>query len=352
MTVSDNASYPCVKNGNYQGFTNTVEDSPLIFLGIPWDVTTSYSPGTADGPAAIIEASYQLEYYSSLFSRLLEFPLATITPDTTQREKSRNLRTVAHEIILALERGGDFTDTKLAEKLAVINTATEELRKEIFTQTHKLLEVGKYIGLAGGDHSVPLGFIQALDAFHSEPFGILQIDAHADLRQAYEGFTHSHASIMHNVLASTNVSTLVQVGIRDLCSDEAKRIEEDSRIHTFYDNQIKRELFRGATWLSVTENIVSKLPKNIYISFDIDGLVPSLAPDTGTPVPGGLNFSEVSFLLEQVILSGRRVVGFDLVEVAPAQQTPESYEADWNAVVGARIYRLLADTLLATNFKS
>jgi len=190
------------------------------------------------------------------------------------------------------------------------------------------LEKGIYVGIIGGDHSVPLGFLKALAEKHSD-FGILQIDAHHDLRNSYEGFTFSHASIFNNALEIQNISKLVQVGIRDYCDEEVEKVsDEGDRISVFYDQQLKENRFCGLNWNLQCEKIIKELPEKVYISFDIDGLDPKLCPNTGTAVPGGLEFSETIFLLKKLVESGRKIIGFDLCEVG---------NNEWDASVGARV---------------
>jgi agmatinase len=200
-----------------------------------------------------------------------------------------------------------------------------------------LLDRGKLVAVLGGDHSVPLGLMQALG--ERGPYGILHIDAHSDLRDAYEGFVHSHASIMHNALRIDAVSRLVQVGIRDYSEEEIQAIGKSAgRVKLFDYRSLSRRRFGGETWASLVEEMVAELPKDVYVSFDIDGLDPALCPGTGTPVPGGLQFEEALYLVERIPASGRRIVGLDLCEVSPGESKGEG---EWDANVGARVlYRL------------
>ncbi|MFW6290017.1 MAG: arginase family protein, partial [Mariniphaga sp.] len=186
--------------------------------------------------------------------------------------------------------------------------------------------------VVGGDHSVPLGLMRALGEKYKN-FGILQIDAHLDLRDSYEGFSWSHASIFFNALKDTSVARLVQVGARDYCEEEVEFLEKEGhRIAVFYDQQLKEGRFGGKNWNVQCGEIIEKLPQDVYISFDIDGLDPKLCPHTGTPVPGGFDFHEVAFLFKKLIESGRRIIGFDVCETAGHH---------WDSNVGARIiYKL------------
>ncbi|NBT58359.1 hypothetical protein EBT16_06205, partial [bacterium] len=177
-------------------------------------------------------------------------------------------------------------------------------------------------------------------------FGILHFDAHSDTRNAYEGFTWSHASIMFNVLRNVpQVAKLVQVGIRDYCEEESAFCEsEKHRVKTFHDSYLQSRKFEGASWKSICDEIIKELPPLVWISFDIDGLDPKLCPHTGTPVPGGLEYNEVLYLLKSLALSKRKIIGFDLNEVAP----DPSEKSEWDANVGARLlYKLTAWTLFS-----
>ena len=141
--------------------------------------------------------------------------------------------------------------------------------------------------MIGGDHSVPLGYIKAL-ADHYPDFGILHVDAHSDLREAYEGFEFSHASIMFNALKIPQISKLVQVGIRDVSEVERETIDRSNhRVVVYYDSLIKQQMYAGTTWADIYRAAIAHLPPKVYISFDVDGLDPKLCPATGTPVPGG-----------------------------------------------------------------
>jgi agmatinase len=197
------------------------------------------------------------------------------------------------------------------------------------------------VGLIGGDHSTPYGFIQAL-AERYDSFGILQIDAHCDLRNAYEGFTFSHASVMFNAIQIKNVSHLVQVGIRDFCEEELQVINQNKKITTFFDANLKKENYEGQNWKKQCDAIIKALPNKVYISFDIDGLDPKLCPNTGTPVPGGLEFEHAVYLFTQLQMKGKKIIGFDLNEVAPGKD-------EWDANVGARMLFKLCHLLIKSN---
>lgn len=321
--------------GNIFGLPFNVQSANLIILPVPWDVTVSYSKGTAKGPKAIFDASFQVDLYDAFVTDAWKLGIAMDDIDMKIWKQSKELRKEAEKYIDFLTSGGIPQENKLMKKtLQNINEGTEWLHKRIKRRAEKLLNAGKKVALIGGDHSTPLGLMSALsERFPS--FSILQIDAHADLRKAYEGFTYSHASIMYNAMNIQNVDKLIQVGIRDFCEEEMQEIQHNEKIITYFDRDLKHRQFQGETWLNIAQDIVDKLPEYVYISFDIDGLDPKYCPNTGTPVPGGLEFEQCFFLFELLVKNGRKIISFDINEVSPGKND------DWDANVGARLlYRL------------
>lgn len=302
-------------------------NAQVIVVPMPWEVTVSYHEGTAKGPEAILEASGQVDLYDRHIPDAWQIGIAMSAIPHDWKKKNEALRKIAAQHIEALTAGSTVENSKHLEE---VNSGCEDMVKYVKETTRHYLQKGKLVGLLGGDHSTPLGFIQALSEQHDR-FGILQIDAHADLRKAYEGFTYSHASIMYNAMKLPSVSRLVQVGIRDFCEEEVQVMKRSmGRIKTFFDDDLKNSLYEGKHWSNLCQEIIGELPDKVYISFDIDGLHPSLCPNTGTPVAGGLEYHQVLYLIRQVVQSGKKIIGFDLNEVAPG-------ENDWDANVGARL---------------
>lgn len=314
-----------VDNGNIFGLPFNFEESDIVILPVPWEVTTSFGSGTSKGPSKILEASPQLDLFHHTYPNAWKQGIYMLDISEEILQLNNKYKVKAQEIILLQEKGK--LSTELQDKIEEINDVCNQLRKWVFEQTTTLLNLNKKVILLGGDHSTPLGFLQALTQKH-ESFGILQIDAHADLRIAYEGFTYSHASIMYNSIQINQISSLTQVGIRDICNEEVEFINSNKKIHCFYDEKLKEEQYNGITWKEQVERIVASLPQKVYISFDIDGLDPKLCPNTGTPVAGGFEFHEAMFLLKTVKESGRTIIGCDLNEVG---------NNDWDANVGARL---------------
>jgi agmatinase len=325
-----------IKNDAFFCLDGKPEESEILFLSLPWDVTTSYRPGTRSGPNAIIDASSQLDLHTPYLKNAWEMKLGTLPYPENWDKKSEELRKKTSRYISFLEEGGVAEES--SEMQAILKEANQgaaELYQWSLEESRKWLKAGKRLISVGGDHATSLGPIHA----HSEVYpdlSVLHFDAHADLRVAYEGFPHSHASIMDHVVRLPGVARLVQVGIRDVSPGEIERIETNPKISTFFDWDLQTKKYEGKPWDQVCEEIVSKLTPNVYISFDIDGLDPKLCPSTGTPVPGGLEFMEAVHLIQKVVSSGRKLVGADLVEVAPNPSGDP-----WDGNVGARmLYQL------------
>jgi len=232
--------------------------------------------------------------------------------------------------------------------LAEVNQLSEVVNQRVDDEVSSVLAAGKIPAVLGGDHSVPLGAWRAL-ARRVPSFGVLHIDAHLDLRDAYEGFQYSHASILRNGLNEVPAITrLVQVGMRDVGEDEVRFAgSQGERVRVFFDRELSRRRFVGEPWVRVARLIVDALPEQVWVTFDIDGLDPKLCPNTGTPVPGGLELAEANFLLGEVVRSGRKILGFDLNEVSPAADGRD----EWDANVGARVlYRMLGLALRSRGF--
>lgn len=340
-----NPDDPGVANGHYFGLPFTVEESELVLLPVPWEVTTSYGKGTLRAPQAIMDASLQVDLYDLHYPEGWKRGIGTIEVDRKWPTLSDRLRGDAEAIMEELSWGGSVDTPSMQRKLQRVNEGSRQLNEYVYAQATQWLDRGKIVGLVGGDHSVPLGLIRAVAERHPG-MGILHVDAHADLRQAYEGFTYSHASIMYNVLQEApGVSALVQVAVRDVGEAECRLAKEDDRIRQFTDVALSEAECSGESWQSVCHRIIEALPQEVYVSFDIDGLSPDNCPHTGTPVPGGLSFRQAVYLLDRLARSGRRVVGFDLCEVSPAPQA----EDEWDANVGARmLYKLCNFTLLSS----
>lgn len=311
------------------------EESDIVILPVPWEVTVSYRAGTAKAPRAILQASSQVDLYDADVQDAWKRGIYLKKVNKQVAKWSKELRVKAANYISYLEDGVNADEEKFLRKIRdQINAGGTGLKEWVREEMLALLQQGKLPALLGGDHSTPLGFMEALAEVYPE-YGILQIDAHCDLRNAYEGFTYSHASIMYNALKIQEVKKLVQVGIRDFCQEEMEVIQQSNgRVKTFFDADLKRSMYEGESWKELCERIVNQLPPLVYVSFDIDGLDPKLCPNTGTPVAGGLEFEEAVYLIFKVVRSGRRIIGFDLNEVVPGA-------TEWDANVGARmLYKL------------
>lgn len=322
---------PGLADATLFGLPFSAEMSEIIIVPAPWEVTVSYGSGASDGVDAIFDASFQVDLLHQTFPELWKLGIYMDKEIPNWKGQSDALKELASPIIEAQEAGQNLNENpKLKSDLENINVAGTKFKSDLKERILHWMNQGKLVGLLGGDHSTPLGYYEALAEKH-ESFGILHLDAHMDLRDAYEGFTYSHASIMFNALKIPQIKKIVQVGIRDFCEQEVEVVRESGkRVKIFTDADLKAEQFQGINWAEQCKAIISELPENVHISFDIDGLYPGYCPNTGTPVPGGFSFEQAAFLLTKLAESGKKIIGFDLVEVAPG-------EDDWDGNVGARM---------------
>ncbi len=335
-----------VRNGRFIGLPFTEEEARIVFLPVPWDVTVSSADGAASGPENILECSYQLDLLDPDLDDAWQYGHWFAPVDQAIAGKSSELRELARQYIDYLEDPAAANGSAEMEHIReTIDRGGRQLNEWVYNRTTDYLRQGKLVGLVGGDHSTPLGYYRALADHHGD-FGLLVIDAHLDLRQAYEGFAYSHASVFYNALEIPQLQKLVQVGIRDYC--EAERLlvaEQYPRTEVFYDNELRRMGYEGATWQHICREIVAALPARVAVSVDIDGLDARYCPHTGTPVPGGLEFQELFYLLRELVASGREIIGFDLCEVAGNGH-------EWDGNVGARVLYKLSNMALAASLKT
>jgi agmatinase len=318
------------------GLPHRPADARVVVIPVPMDATTSYRPGTARAPRAVLEASRQVDLWDREYGAVYEGGIAMVSVPARLTALNTRARRAAVPVIAA--GGARRGDARHRRALDLVDDAGARVNAWVKARAREALDRGQIPVVLGGDHASPFGLVDELGERHGS-LGILHVDAHHDLREAYEGFRWSHASIFWNVLAGIpSVSKLVQVGIRDFGHAEMRMVEESAgRVEAFYEADLRDSLARGETWDAACHRIVATLPDTVYVSFDIDGLSPDLCPHTGTPVPGGLGFSEACHLLRTLALSGKRVVGADLCEVVPGPRGDE-----WDASVGARLlYKII-----------
>ncbi len=331
-------------NNNVFGLPFTEEEAKLVILPIPWEVTVSYNAGTARAPDHIFKASLQVDLFDPEIKDAWKQGYYMRKPDKKILTKSDYLRKEAELYINYISHGEKVEDNKfMCKTMKEINAGSAFLNDWVYQQTKELLDQDKLVILLGGDHSTPFGYFKAV-AEKNKEFGILQIDAHCDLREAYEGFVYSHASIMYNSLEQIpEIKKLVQVGIRDFCEEELDYINNSNgRIKTLFDKDIKERQFEGVTWKMIVDEIIDELPQNVFISFDIDGLDPKLCPHTGTPVQGGFQTEQIFYLIKNMLKKGKKIVGIDLNEIGVSHD-------EWDENVGARVLYKLCNFFIASN---
>ncbi len=292
------------------------EEARFLALPVPYQATVSSRRGTIDGPQALIDASCQLDLWDFVLGEPWRHGFAALdAPDAIRELSEETARLVARL------RAGD------AGVREDVDRAGDRLAAWLADAVGRMLDRGRFPLVLGGEHGVSRGAFVAAAARHPG-LGILQIDAHADLRHAFEGLRSSHASVMRRALELDGVSRIVQVGLRDVGREEARMIEAEERIVAFPDHRLAAARLDGRGFSSVAESIVATLPERIWVSIDVDGLDPSLCPGTGTPVPGGLRWDEINCLVDLLAHSGVTLVGVDIVEIGPSF---------WDGLVAARL---------------
>lgn len=326
MTLHDfDPDGPAEPGTGLYGLPHGPDDARVVVMPVPFEATTSYRRGTARAPARVLDASHQVELHDLWVGEPWPGGIALLPEDPEIVGWNAEACRLAEPLV---EAGGADPDDPAVTR---VNLLGEQVNERVRSVVAGVLGSGRIAAVLGGDHSVSFGAIQA--ATEAVPdLGILHIDAHADLRVAFEGFTWSHASVLYNVHERLPVSHIVQVGLRDVGRAEARMIQESPRITAFTDAEIAWELGSGEPWTRICARIVAPLPQKVWVTFDVDGLDPSLCPNTGTPVPGGLSFNQALLLLQH-LARDRNIVGFDLVEVG---------DGEWDANVGARLLYKLA----------
>lgn len=332
--MADDLDLPPPPDSGLFGLDCDRDEAQVVVVPVPYEATVSYRTGTASGPEAVRQASHQLDLCDADAGDLSQVKVHTASPEARIAELNAQARPAAERVIAALEQRSEPGEADLT----AVNEAGDDVCIWLEKEVGALLDADRFPAVLGGDHSVALGGLLAARSRHPE-LGVLQFDAHADLRAAYEGFVHSHASVMRNLVEQSLDAPLVQVGIRDFSQDELEFIRTHDNIDTFFDRSLRHARLNG-TFFEMVHDIVDCLPQKVWVSFDIDGLDPALCPQTGTPVPGGLSFDEAIAILEAVVDSGRTIVGADLCEVSPGAELSD--DDSWDAVVGARVlYKLI-----------
>ncbi|MBE9043320.1 agmatinase [Pleurocapsales cyanobacterium LEGE 10410] len=259
----------------------TYEQAKVVILPIPYEKTTTYRKGCQHGSTAIILASDQLEAYDIELEQEICQETAIFTVEA-------------------------IADTRTNPAL------TPEAMLEITTsRVSKLIADGKFVIALGGEHSITAGVVRAYQQALNQPFTVIQIDAHGDLRHSYEGSIYNHACVMRRVL-EMDLPTL-GVGIRSICLEEAELIKQQ-QIPVIW----AKDIYRDSNWIDKAIALIKT--KQVFITIDLDGLDPSLLPGVGTPEPGGLNWYALTKFL-RAVFTNFQVIGCDVMELAPASDS-------------------------------
>ena len=307
------------------------DEGSVVIVSAPWAVTSAVGEGASYAPDAIIDASLPIGLYDNSTGVSIEGRVATAEIDYDIQESSQQLGSDADKVLSHIEDGGSISGDFFGRKLARINTGFRHMHASVARDVARYAAAGKVVGVVGGDHSVAFGAVRALSERY-EGMGVLFLDAHCDMGGDSRIFDYSHRSIARNILEEIPaVSHLTMVGVRDCAERDVQEIREHDRTSLFLAEELAAARFVGRTWKECCSDMVATLPHEVYVSLDVDVLSPECCPNTVRPVAGGLSFDEVTFLLGEIVSSGRRIVGFDLTEIVPKLQ------AGIDAIVGARM---------------
>ncbi|HKK87910.1 MAG TPA: arginase family protein [Saprospiraceae bacterium] len=288
-------------NGNFAGLPHAGEEASIFYLPIPWDATTSGRKGTSQGPENILRQSLEIDLFDPQVPRSWSFGHQFLEIDHDLLSLNNRIRGMVEN-----HRENQIDLHEINESCAAVN-------EYVFKEVSKYLSSKRLITLIGGEHSLSLGSIRAHLQMYPD-MNVVQLDAHMDLRRAYEGLKYSHASVFYNVLNNLPLKGLFQIGVRDFCSEEWDRAQGEDCIHSLTAEEIFKGKARGRHFEKQLNKFLEPLAKEVYLSLDIDVLEPHLCPGTGTPVPGGLAFWDIMLIVDFIQGSGRKIVGFDLVE--------------------------------------
>ena len=308
-----------------------MDQSSLVrVLSVPWDVTSTYRSGSHQSPRLIQSVMHQLDSNHPFSDHQFHFEF--LSPDPRIYRLQKAFKDSAVGIIEALNMGRSLSGHDISTRHQ-INDASVEVAGIVFESAQSYLDAP--LILCGGEHGVGLGYIRALASKYSN-VSVLHLDAHMDCHESYFGFNYSHASVMTHYSAIETISSITQVGIRDYDQKERAFQEKSStNFHVFDDYALHQSMFEGLAWKDTCDRIIGTLSDTVFISLDVDVLMAYLCPRTGTPVPGGLSYNQLVYLLDQISQS-KTVIGSELVEVNIQGDN------DWDANVGARLLQLLS----------
>lgn len=322
----------------------SVQDAECVLVSVPWAVTSAAGQGSAYTPDAIIDASTSVSLYDIVSQTSIAGRVATAEVDYDLQESSLQLGGDATKVVSHIEDGGTLSGDYFIRKVNRINIGFRDMHRSVGKRVFRYADKGKIVGVIGGDHSVALGAVRSISSVYPN-MGVLFIDAHCDLRPSGKIFAYSHLSIARNIIDEVpQISKMVQVGVRDMSQEELEFAQTNPKIELFCHEQLAHSLYNGQSWSSICDKVVETLPKQVYISFDIDALSPECCPHTKRPVAGGMTFDQAVALINRVAESGREIIGFDLTEIVPIM------DSGVDAAVGARLLvKLCAAALKSKN---
>lgn len=346
--MSDNEIETTDRNdGAYFGMPCLPDAAALVIVSAPWDVTAPEGSSSSYAPDAIIEESLRMDLYDPLSPDEWRKGIATADIDYTLQEISHGMRQDVERLRSREEKGGGLTglaDDYYARKMRRIDEECVAMLRNIRSQMAEHMRAGRIAALVGGDQSAVFGALCAAAESH-EGVGVLHIDALCRMKSRHEGFEHSAASTMFDASEQIGgLGRIVHVGVREMSATEHRLVRESEGMSLFDADRLSAMRYEGMPWRQVCDAIVAELPHEVFVDLDISVLRPDNCPHSPEAVAGGLDFDGTVYLIDRVVRSGRRIVGFALTGVSPASGDST------DARVGARmLYRMCGIALRSQN---
>ena len=310
MMQQFNPNGSAIRNNKLFGLPYSLNEAKTICLPFCFDATSSFNKGSSASAQHILDLSTQLDICIDYIPELWKNPLAMAPICNNQVKINSAISKLADEHILSIEESKSID----ASKLNYINKSCMSLFNSMIQTCKNYLDQNKKLILLGGEHSVSYSLLKALNKSDTPSFGILHFDSHLDGRDCYQGFEHSHASIMHKAKTLGCVKQIISVGIRDYCNEEKEWASCSNKHSVYYQHQLDELLFTGKTWDYICQDILNNLPDYVYISIDVDVLDAAYVGNTGTPVSGGLSPNHLYYFFKKLYQSNKVIIAGDIVE--------------------------------------
>lgn len=293
------------------------EEAPLVLVSVPWGVTSANGLGAAFAPDAIIDASSSVSTFDVVSGKSLQGLVSTLEIDYDIQEMSQQVGPDASKISEHQADGGLLLGEYFTHKIAHINHAFAKMHRSVYNQCKAWCEKGKIIGVVGGDKSVCCGAVRAL-AELNPGMGLLYIDSVSGLNQKREIFDYSHTSALINLLENVpDLGRVACLGVKDITEEEIEYARSVQNLDMYFMERIVAQQYEGHVWAEQCDKIIETLPEKVYVSLGMGVFSLDVCPHTKNPIAGGLAFSHIVYLINRIVASGKKIIGFDVTDIIP-----------------------------------